>query len=65
MTSSWIGFKMTMPEPVKKFVRDKFYLGNHCLGVTCAKIWGSAIGVTRNISFFTLLKKIKQVNIKE
>ena len=54
-----------MPEPVKKFVRDKFYLGNHCLGVTCAKIWGSAIGVTRNISFFTLLKKIKQVNIKE
>ena len=60
MTIVRIGFKMIILEPVKKFVVDRFYVWVYCLGVSCARIWGSAISITSNVAFFTFIKKINK-----
>ena len=30
---------------------------NYCLGVPCARIWGSVINITSNVAFFTFINK--------
>ena len=57
MTFSWIGFKIIILETVKKFARDRFIFKNYCLGVPCARIWGSVISITSNVAFFIFINK--------
>ena len=58
MTFSWIGFKIIILEPVKKFARDRFIFRNYCLGVPCTRISGSVISITSNVAFLIFIKQI-------